>query len=468
MNNKLATPKHEARARKVISALQNWNDRLFPKEREAKYCKMASAPLVFYRGTDHLFWADFANDERLSQFGNAETRTWLQGDLHVYNYGSFDNAKGEVVYDLNDFDETIYADYQYDLWRMAVSIVLVARQNNDLSASQLEKVVDVFSHTYVDTLNSYRKKNDAKKIYFTKQNTYGNLDRFLKSVGQEYSRKGMLDRWAPKDKKGRRRFDVKGRPDKLDKATDEQCKVIREAMAAYRNSLDNDLAKNDTYFKVKDIARRLGAGTGSLGTSRFYVLIEAGKPGNLDDDRILDVKQQSRPTPYDFLDKESKFEYDKVYEDNHARRHAVAYQALTYRTDPHLGWMYLEPLEVQVSKDVRECSGYYSVRERSPFKEAFPGEALDTRTAFSVMAEQWAEVLATDHACANKALPGLVHALTDDHETAFLDVVREIAFSYADQVQVDWECFNTALKLKPGECDKLAFVPPSYRDMLPR
>lgn len=469
MNNQLTTPKGKGRASKVINALQKWNDGLFIKEREAKYCKMASAPLVFYRGTDHLYWADFAGDKRLTRFGNAETRTWLQGDLHAYNFGSFDNGRGKVVYDLNDFDETVYADYQYDVWRMAVSIVLVARQNdNELAMSQLEKVVDVFSQTYLDTLSSYRKKK-AKKIHFTQKNAYGNLDRFLKSVEQQYDRKGMLDRWAPTtDKNGNRRFNVKGRPEKLGKATDNQRKVILDAMAAYRNTLDDKLAKRGAYFKVNDIARRLGAGTGSLGTPRFYVLIEAGKPGNPDDDRILDVKQQSRPTPYDYLDNESKREYDKKYGQNHARRHAIAYQALTYRTDPHLGWMYLDPLEVHIGDDVRDCCGYYSVRERSPFKEAFPGEVLDTRTAFSAMAEQWAEVLATDHARANEALPELVHALSDDQDKAFRDLVREITFSYADQVQSDWKCFKTALEPGPGECDKLAFIPPSYRDMLPR
>lgn len=469
MNSELSALTEETRCGKVIAALQKWNQQLFPEEREAKYCKMASAPLVFYRGTDHLFWADFAGDERLTRFGSPETRTWLQGDLHAYNYGSFENAKGEVVYDLNDFDETIHADYQYDLWRMVVSIVLVALQNNDLSSSQLEKAVDSFSRTYLDTLTSYNKKH-AEKIHFTRKNAYGDLKRFLKSVGKQYSRKGMLDNWAPKDKKGNRRFDVAGRPEKLKEATEEEYKVIRKAMAAYRKTLGGDLAKHDAYFKVKDIARRLGAGTGSLGTSRFYVLIQAGKTDNPDEYRILDVKQQSRPTPYDYLDEDSQTEYEQRYDDNHARRHAVAYQALTYRTDSHLGWMHLEPIEVRDrdGDQVRDCSGYYSVRERSPFKEAFPGEVLDTRSAFSVLAEQWAEVLATDHARANKALPGLVKALTKKREKAFVDLLREIAFDYANQVQADWECFKTALELEGDECGKFTFVPPLYRDMLPR
>ena len=300
------------------------------------------------------------------------------------------------------------------------------------------------------------------------ENTYGELAHFLESVGKEYSRQGMLDKWAPADKKGTRRFDVEGRSEKLDVASEEQREVIREAMKAYRKTLDNGHGKHGDYFEVKDVVRRLGAGTGSIGTSRFYVLISGGKNGDLDDYRILDLKQQSKPTPYYYLDEKSRLEYDNDYGDNHARRHAIAYRALTSRTDPNLGWMHLDPMEVSVCDEHRDCSGYYSVRERSPFKEAFPGEALDTRRTFSVLAEQWAEVLATDHARANKALPKLVHSLTDDHDINFMDLVREIAFSYADQVQADWGFFKTALELQPGECGEQAFIPPSYRDMLPR
>lgn len=456
MNDKLTTPpKSQTRADKVIRALRAWNKALGDAERQAKYCRMASAPLVFYRGTNHLFWDDFAGDERLQRFANAETRTWLQGDLHVYNYGSYDNAEDDVVYNLNDFDETFYADYQYDLWRMAVSLVLVARQNDDLSTSQLAKVIDSFSQTYRDTLTSYRKKkNDPSKVSFSRDETYGKLKRFLKSVEDEYTRKDMLKKWAPEDDEDRRRFDVEGRPDKLGEASDDERKMIRKAMTAYRKTLGSDLAENDAYFEVKDIARRLGAGTGSLGTRRFYVLIEAGEPGHNKDDRILDVKHQGSPTPYRYLAKKARREYDEEFKENHARRHAVGYKALTYLTDPLLGWMKLD-------------DGYYSVRQRSPFKEAFPGEVLDTRAAFSVQAEQWAAILATDHARANKDLPAQVHDATKDEKAAFRDLVRTIAFAYADQVWSDWRHFVTALDLEPGQCEQPPFVPPSYRDMLP-
>ncbi len=169
-------------------------------------------------------------------------------------------------------------------------------------------------------------------------------------------------------------------------------------MAAYRDTLrDKALAENNRYFKVKDVAFRLRAGTGSLGYS-------VG---------------------------------------NHALWHAKGYRKLTYRTDRFLGWMHLESLSVGDGENERDVSGYCSVRERSSFKEVFPREALHTRTTFAEMAEQWAEVIATDHARANQDLPKHVLKHTgDDKEKDFAQQVRSIAFDYADQVQTDWESFK--------------------------
>lgn len=120
----------------VLQEIENKNKDISKGDRQTKYCNMAGSPFVFYRGTAHLFWADFAQDSEMEEFGNEDqTKIWLVGDLHSENYGTYDNNKGEVVYNLNDFDEAVVDDYQFDLWRMATSIVLVAREQ-ELSKSE--------------------------------------------------------------------------------------------------------------------------------------------------------------------------------------------------------------------------------------------------------------------------------------------------------------------------------------------
>ncbi len=423
-----------------IQAIEAWNADLSSEDRAAKYCKMSAAPLAFYRGSNHLFWADLAHDARLAQFGNEKTRTWIQGDLHLYNYGAFDDDSARIVYGLNDFDESLIADYQYDIWRMAVSLVLAARETAILTASEQAQLIDTFSETYLDTLAAYRGNDNELKAVYDATNTYGRLDDFLLQTEQDNSRIKMLDKWTVKVN-GERRFDV-GNP-KLETPSAVERDALIQAMPGYGLSLTGGRNYDPAYFRVKDAARRLFAGTGSLGTPRFYLLIE-GATASEDDDRILDVKRQGKPAAYYFLDTASRAEYDAAFALD-AQRHALAMNALTKHTDDHLGFMTLS-------------DGGYSVRERSPYKEAFPLYELTSLTRWLKLGEQWGHILASRHAGADKdfeaayvaySLDKQVDVVTNGNHAAFRGLVRDIAFGYADQVESDWRAFTQAY---PGAC----------------
>jgi uncharacterized protein (DUF2252 family) len=337
----------------VLRAIRQWNAPLADCDREEKYAKMAESDFGFYRGTNHLFWADFAGDGRIHRFGGVGTRTWLQGDLHTDNFGAFGNDEGEVVYDLNDFDESVIADYQYDLWRMAVSIVLVARRHDDLSSKQQEDVVDRFTESYLDQLASYADDEEDReyRVVFDRDHTYGRLDNFLEEVEEESSRRKMLEAWT----------------------------------------------RVDGGVRVFDSCR------------------SEGKLGRMP------------PALYGEI--------------------LAGYRALAKHTDDHLRWM-------------RLSDGFYSVRERSLFKETFPTEILDNETRFGKLAEQGGIILATDHARAlsafdseyplgfrrNRRFKEEVSRQTDGLHDEFRALVREIAFGYADQVHDDWHAFIDALE----------------------
>ncbi len=418
--------------RDLKKEINGWNRSISKADRAVKYCKMTAAAFIFYRGTNHLFWADFAHDSRLKQFGNAQTRIWLQGDLHAYNFGAYENSKGELVYGLNDFDEAVIADYQYDVWRMAISLILIARENGKLSVKEQEQALDAFAKSYLNTLTDVQGNNKETATVFSKKNTHGKLNDFLKDVAKKGSRTKMLKKWTQTGD-GKRTFDFS--LEKLDVPAQKVAANISKAMTAYGETLTGKLKYDAGYFKIKSIARRLMAGTGSLGTQRYYVLIE-GSRASLDDDRILDVKQQSQPTPYHYSGKEFQRAYKK-YARNDAQRHALAYHALTNFTDDHLGWLQLP-------------AGFYSVRELSPYKESFPAETLTSKTRFIKLAEQWGMILAMSHARADNdsenrlidySFEEQVVKLTKDQHGEFQGVVHEIAFEYASQVEADWREF---------------------------
>ncbi len=215
-------------------------------------------------------------------------------------------------------------------------------------------------------------------------------------------------------------------------------------MLAYGKTLSGNLNYDPEYFKVKDVAQRLNAGLGSLGTPRYYLLIE-GETDDLDDDLMLDIKRLDQPAADELFSLYNRPNYDNIF-DNTAQRHAKAYKALIKYADNFLGWMKL----VDNNPDDGDFSGDYSVREISPYKNYLKTNKLKDQDSFIEVAQQWGKILATDYARADndfdqKLIPYYLETevtkVTDAKDKEFRELVREVAFQYAEQVKVDYRSF---------------------------
>ena len=153
-----------SRKNHVISENKAYNKNIKKEIRCKKYCKMADTAYAFYRGTNHLYWADFSNGKRPKEFSTPETKTWLQGDLHAYNFGTFNNDDDDLVYGLNDFDEGVIADYQYVVWRVATSVILIARENGKSKKNDERDLVLAFAKSYLKQLDKLRGSDKEEKI----------------------------------------------------------------------------------------------------------------------------------------------------------------------------------------------------------------------------------------------------------------------------------------------------------------
>ncbi|MGD1904070.1 MAG: DUF2252 domain-containing protein [Geitlerinemataceae cyanobacterium] len=417
--------------RDPIGEIRERDRNISPADRQRKYAKMAVSEFCFFRGTNFLFWEDLGRDRRIEVFGSDRTRTWIQGDLHSENFGAYDNAAGKIAYSINDFDETIVADYQYDLWRMATSIATVARDNS-IAEKRWGEAIDAFTLAYLDEIDALVGNDDETRRYFTADNTYGKLDDFLRDVAENESREKMLDKWLTKVGQSVR-FDIDGRPDKLAPVTDEERAAIAAAFPVYGKTLSGKLNYSKTHFRIVDIARRLDAGIGSLGTPRYYVAI-AGRDAK--DRRLLDLKRQEKPSAYKHIRKCERRFYDATFAHD-AERHAIAYRATTLHTDDYLGWIELP-------------DGAYSVRERSPYKETFDTTVLKKFKSLRKLCEQWGKILATCHSRADHnydaefvphSFEDEVQAIVKGKEALFCQLVRDVALNYLEIVSDDWQTF---------------------------
>ncbi len=428
----------QRRAALVVSELTAANAWMSAADRAEKYAAMRASPSAFYRGTAHLYWKDLGRSPALATYGGlVATRTFITADQHVGNYGSFDDDQGAVVYALNDFDQAVIGDYQLDLWRAAISVVLVARDNG-LSSSAQTAAVDAFTESYLDAMASYASSSAETQTKHTVNEAYGLLDEFLAAVAQERGRAELLADWTVVSG-GVRRFDTAGNADlaSVPSATETD---LRARMAAYRASLSGGASLPASYFAVKSVAQRLHAGLGSLGARRYYVLVE-GPSAAQSDDRILDFKEQREAVALPYLDAAAATVTAEVCGGDPALRVVLGHKALGYRVDDLLG-------HVELGDGKR-----YSVRERSPYKDELDLTDATSQTRLVNLAEQWGLVLATHHARADRdwdaslfpgSLDGTIDLLTDGEHAEVRALVRSIAFDYAAQVALDYAAFLAA------------------------
>lgn len=423
----------------VVAELNAQNAALTSALRTEKYTLMEADFFAFYRGSNHLYWKDYGTSSQLSTYGNvAATRIWLQGDMHASNFGSFSNDQNKVVYDANDFDEAVLGDYQLDMWRAAVSLVLIMRDNGGFSASDESNVVDSFTEWYLDTIEARRGNSSETTATYTKSNTYGQLDDLL-IAAEGKTRKQMLDKWTSKNGSGIRYLNPAINSD-LAAVSGSVAAAITAQMVNYGATLSGGITYSSSKFAVKSVSQRLHAGVGSLGTTRYYVLIEGPTTGQ-DDDVILDVKAQSAPSAYLNLCASAVTATNTAAGSNHAKRVVTAAKALGNYVDDYLGWM-------TVSGQI------YSVKERSPTKDDIDTTTLTTFDKMTKMAEQWGAILATAHCRADLDANAAnvpydfdqqVYNRINGNHDAFRSKVRSIAIPYADQVEYDFWSFYVNL-----------------------
>lgn len=252
----------------AATLIRQFNAGRDPERLAMKLQRMLSDPFVFLRGSCHLFYDRVAKDEALTSV----PRTWICGDLHLENFGSFKGDNRLVYFDINDFDEAALAPCTWDLVRLLVSVRLGV-QSLSVGASDTDVLCRRCVDAYADALA-------AGKARWVERETADGLVRELLDGLMDRSRASFLDaRTELKGKRRRIRLDG-GKALPADDAR-------RAAVEAFMASFSEGQSK-PSFFRVLDVARRI-AGTGSLGVDRYVILVE-GK-GSPDGNYLLDLKQ---------------------------------------------------------------------------------------------------------------------------------------------------------------------------------
>jgi uncharacterized protein (DUF2252 family) len=441
-----STAAAEVRADWIISQINQKNASLPPTLRTEKYGMMAESTFAFFRATNHLFWTDYGSSPLLLTFGGPTTRVWLQGDAHCDNVSALLTSQNAVIFDLDDFDETLIADYQLDLWRLAVSILLAIQENGGLPQKTQEQLIDALSTSYLNTLLGYRDNSNELITTYSVGNTASFLSDWMAQLSDQTHLRVLKK--ATTVASGKRMFDF-DKPG-VQQVSPSVMQALQAAMPGYQATLTGRLRQIPSYFRIKDVAQKVRGGMGSLGVTRYFVLIE-GLSASQDDDRILDVKSQSTPAGWQYMDPPVREQLAAMLGGDQAMRVVLGYRAMGYRADEHLGTL-------------SALGERFFVRERTPVRNTFELTNLTNPQRAQPLVQQWAAVLATSHARADQDSSPLISydfekellakVATEKQRQAFLARVRQIAFFYAKQVSDDYKAFKEWHQARPQVAGK--------------
>jgi uncharacterized protein (DUF2252 family) len=257
------------RERAALERIRTFNHGREPERLQIKFDKMAADPFSFFRGTCHLFYADWPKHSPLDDAPAA----WLCGDLHLENFGSYKGDNRLTYFDINDFDEAAMAPVTWDLARMVTSVRLASALAG-LDGEARRTVEQTFLRAYRDALVS------GKACWIERATATGLIGDLLTKVG-ERKRASYLEARTKLHGQRRKLKPLKGKT--LEMSTNAEADAITEFM--YRFAAKQPDA---SFFTPLDIKRRI-AGTGSLGLRRYVILVEGH--GSPDSNYLIDLKE---------------------------------------------------------------------------------------------------------------------------------------------------------------------------------
>ncbi|MEW1828552.1 DUF2252 domain-containing protein [Streptomyces sp. NPDC088196] len=302
--------------------------------------RMAATPFAFLRGSAGLMAYD------LTRTPMTGIGAQICGDAHAANFGLYGDARGGLVIDLNDFDETVHGPWEWDLKRLAASLVLAGREagaDEDTCRTAAHGAVGSYRRTMrllakLPVLDAWNAIADEELVsHADARDLLGTLERVSeKARGNTSGRFAAKSTEAAED--GGRRF-VDASP-VLRRIPDAEAAAVAASLEEYLDTLSEDRLPLLARHTVHDVAFRV-VGTGSVGTRSYVVLLldHRGEP------LVLQVKE-ARPSALVPHLLTAGFEAPSVAHEG--RRVVLGQKRMQVVSDILLGWTTVDGLPFQV------------------------------------------------------------------------------------------------------------------------
>ena len=397
-----------------------------------RWGRMSATPFTFYRGSAALMAADLAPLPRTN------LTVQLCGDAHLSNFGLYGSPERELLFDVNDFDETLPGPFEWDLKRLAASFVLAGR-NNGLTDEEGREIAHAAVRSYREHMTAYAEMHELDVWYsrvvaddlleMVRSSRAGKTgSKAQMKAGLKFAEKGLT--------KARSRTSLQAAA-KMTEIVDGSRRIVEQPpiimhfeelaqaqqthslFTQYTRTLEDDRRTLVERFDLLDVARKV-VGVGSVGT-RCVIVLLAGR--DIDDPLFLQVKEAGPSVLEPYLGR-SRF--------THSGHRVVAGQRLTQAaSDIFLGWMTGEP-----------GKRHFYWRQLRDMKGSIEVELLKA-PGLEILATLCGWALARGHARSGQRLAIASYLGVSDR---FERAIGDFAVAYADQAEKDHAALLKAIK----------------------
>ena len=408
-----------------------------PAAFRVKFRKMAASAFAFYRGTAGLFYYDLEQENAGRAAGRIlsgpylderTSRVWIHGDLHAENFGTYMDAQGRLIFNVNDFDEAYVGPFTWDLKRFAASVALIGYAKA-FSDDQISDLVRTYAAAYRERIHALATGAKSDEVPpFTLDTAEGPLLDALRDA-RSLTRFGLLDSMT-EIRDFERRFSSGGGSIELDAAT--RYKVLA-AFDGYLETLpESSLTRPDSY-RVKDVVGRRGIGIGSAGLPSYNILLE-GATDALENDVVIYIKQAQTPAVSRHITDSSIRDYFQ----HEGHRTVISQRALQAHADPWLGWTELD-------------GAGQLVAEVSPYAVDLDWSDIDDPEEISAVVADLGRATATMHSAADDesghselvpfSTERAIDAAIAADEDGFPGLLVDFAHTYGARARTDHQIF---------------------------
>ncbi|MBB5796131.1 DUF2252 domain-containing protein [Streptomyces caelestis] len=324
----------------AVSAVEESGRGRLPELTPMRVGRMAAAPFAFLRGAAGLMAYDLARTPM------TRIRAQICGDAHAANFGLYGDARGGLVIDLNDFDETVLGPWEWDVKRLAASLVLAGREagaDEERCRKAAYDAVGAYRRTMrllarLPVLDAWNAIADEELVSHTDaHDLLGTLERVSEKARHNTSGRFAARSTEATEDGGRRFVDA---PPVLRRVLDAEAAAVAVSLEEYVGTLPEDRLPLLARHAVHDVAFRV-VGTGSVGTRSYVVLLldHRGEP------LVLQVKEARASALVPHLVTAG---FEAPVADHEGRRVVLGQKRMQVVSDILLGWTTVDGRPFQV------------------------------------------------------------------------------------------------------------------------